>query len=162
MTHAPSFAELSDRDLIAEVHRLAGSERAATAAMVACLAEMDTRRLYLGEGCRSLFAYCTQVLNLSEHAAYARIEAARAARRFSVILERLSGGEITPDRDRTVAAASDRGESLGDSGLGPLQVEACVEELVASLAPKPDAPAMVRKVPEPARRSWQRPVRPTG
>src|SRR5687768_3192273 len=49
MTHAPSFAELSDRDLIAEVQRLAGSERAATAAMVACLAEMDTRRLYLGE-----------------------------------------------------------------------------------------------------------------
>jgi hypothetical protein len=95
MTHSPSFAELSDRDLIAEVQRLVGSERAATAALVACLAEMGTRRLYLGEGCRSLFAYCTQVLHLSEHAAYARIEAARAVRRFPVILERLSCGELT-------------------------------------------------------------------
>jgi hypothetical protein len=42
--------------------------------------ELDTRRLYLGEGCSSLFTYCTQVLHLSEHAAYNRIETARAAR----------------------------------------------------------------------------------
>ena len=95
MTHATSFVELSDRDRIAEVQRLAGSERAASAALVACLAEMDARRLYLGEGCRSLFAYCTQVLHLSEHAAYARIETARAVRRFPVILERLITGELT-------------------------------------------------------------------
>jgi hypothetical protein len=50
------------------------------------LAELDARRLYLGEGCSSLFSYCTQVLHLSEHAAYHRIEAARAARQFPVVL----------------------------------------------------------------------------
>jgi len=33
-------------------------------------------------------AYCTQVLRLSERAAYHRIEAARAARQYPVILER--------------------------------------------------------------------------
>jgi hypothetical protein len=37
-----------------------------------------------------MFAFCTRALHLSEHAAYARIEAARASRRFSGILERLS------------------------------------------------------------------------
>jgi hypothetical protein len=46
-------------------------------------------------GCSSLFPYCTQVLHLSEHAAYLRIEAARAARKYPVLLERLDAGEIT-------------------------------------------------------------------
>ena len=89
------FGGLSDRDLISEVKRLAPTERNATAALVASLAEMDARRLYLGDGCSSVFTYCTGVLHLSEHAAYGRIEAARAARRFPVVLERLESGELT-------------------------------------------------------------------
>ena len=63
--------------------------------LIAALAEMDARRLYLGEGCSSLFTYCTQVLHFSGHAAYGRIEAARAARRFPEILDRLADGSLT-------------------------------------------------------------------
>jgi hypothetical protein len=150
MTHSSSFTELSDRDLIAEVQRLAGTERAATAAMVACLAEMDTRRLYLGEGCRSLFAYCTQVLHLSEHAAYARIEAARAARRFPVILQRLGSGEITLTAIGLLRAHLTEVNHLEILDAARFKLKRDVEELVASLAPKADAPAMVRRLPEPA------------
>lgn len=150
MTYSPSFAELSDRDLIAEVQRLAGSERAATAAIVACLAEMDTRRLYLGEGCRSLFAYCTQVLHLSEHAAYARIEAARAVRRFPVILERLRAGEITLTAIGLLRPHLTEANHLEVLDAARFKLKRDVEELVASLAPKLDAPTMVRKLPEPA------------
>lgn len=84
-----------DADLLRAVGRLAGCERAATVSPIASLAELDARRLYLGAGCSSLFTYCTQVLHLSEHAAYGRIEAARAARRFPVILEWLADGAIT-------------------------------------------------------------------
>jgi len=76
----------SNGELIARVKDAAANERAATADLVALLAEFDERRLYLGEGCASLFTYCTQVLKLSEHAAYGRIAAARASRvgrRFS-------------------------------------------------------------------------------
>lgn len=80
-----SLHALSDDDLLAEVTRLASRERRATAELVASLAELDARRRYLGEGCSSLFTYCTQVLHLSEHAAYGRIQAARAARRFPAI-----------------------------------------------------------------------------
>ena len=70
-------------------------EREATARLIALLAEVDERRLYLGEGCSSLFTYCTQALHLSEHAAYGRIEAARAARRFPVVLDLLSEASLT-------------------------------------------------------------------
>src|SRR5690554_4855471 len=93
MLSAP--ARLSDTELLAAVAQLAARERDATVALVAHLAELDARRLYLAEGYPSLFAYCTQALHLSEHAAYGRIEAARAARRFPVLLEHLADGSIT-------------------------------------------------------------------
>src|SRR6188474_3561263 len=86
--------DLPDDQLLAEVQRLAGREREATARLVAAVAELDARRLYLGQGCSSMFTYCTQVLHFAEHAAYNRIEAARAARRFPVILALLADGSI--------------------------------------------------------------------
>jgi hypothetical protein len=90
-----AFRNLSDLDLLSTVKTLATDERHATARLIAALAELDARRLYLGEGCASLFAYCTQVLRLSEHAAYGRIEAARAARRFPSVLSLLADGSVT-------------------------------------------------------------------
>jgi hypothetical protein len=102
----PSPASFSDIDLLAEIKRLARDEREATARLVAFLGELDARRLYPGEGCSSVFAYCTQVLHLSEHAAYGRIEAARAGRRFPIILERLGA----PDRGIPAGAAPHRTE----------------------------------------------------
>jgi hypothetical protein len=90
-----SLAYLSDQELLAQVTRLAAEERQATALLIAHLAELDARRLYLAEGYSSLFTYCTQALHLSEHAAYGRIEAARAARKFPVLLELLSEGSVT-------------------------------------------------------------------
>jgi hypothetical protein len=55
MDSLSSFVELSDRELLAQVKCLAERERHATALLVASLAEVDARRLYLGEGCSSLF-----------------------------------------------------------------------------------------------------------
>lgn len=54
-TIAISITDLSDSDLIAEVKRLAEGERHATVRLIASLMELDTRRLYLAEGCASLF-----------------------------------------------------------------------------------------------------------
>src|SRR5215203_4427664 len=94
-TNPRSLASLTDEELLLNVKALASRERDATVQLIASLAELDARRLYLGEGYRSLFTYCTQCLHLSEHAAYGRIEAARAARSWPVILELLSDGSIT-------------------------------------------------------------------
>jgi 5-methylcytosine-specific restriction endonuclease McrA len=85
-----STSSLSDDQLLASVKSLACAERKATAELIAALAEVDRRKLYLGEGFASLFNYCTQVLHLSEHAAYGRIEAVRAVHRFPVVLEHLA------------------------------------------------------------------------
>lgn len=65
-----SLTDLSDSELLARLQRLAQTERRVTSALVSHLAEIDRRKLYLREGCSSLFVYCMRVLHLSEHAAY--------------------------------------------------------------------------------------------
>ena len=102
-SEALEFTSLSDDQLLTETKRLVACERRATAALLRSLMEVDSRRLYLREGCSSLFTYCTQVLHLSEGAAYNRIEAARAARRFPSVLTALEDGSLTLASARLLA-----------------------------------------------------------
>ena len=144
LIHTP--VQLSDRDLLDATNRAAADERRATVELVALLAELDARRLYLGEGCSSLFTYCTQVLHLSEHAAYHRIEAARAVRQFPVILEELEKGAVTLT---TVAllrphlTRENHARLLEDARH---KTKREVEYQIACLAPKPDEKPVLRKV----------------
>ncbi len=142
-----AVAQLSNPELVARVTQLAQREREATAALIAHLAELDARRLYLAEGCSSLFTYCTQVLHLSEHAAYGRIEAARAVRRFPVLLERLAEGSVTLTTVGLLAAplTPENHRDLLDTARH--QSKRQVEELVARLRPQPPVPASVRRLP---------------
>jgi hypothetical protein len=86
------------------------------------------------------------VLHLSEHAAYGRIEAARAARKFPALLEAIATGalhltavtlvapHLTPDNvDRVIASARHKPKRE-------------VEELVATLRPQPPVSSSVRKL----------------
>ncbi len=144
-----SVIHLSDEELVARVKHLAAREREATCALIAHLAELDERRLYLAEGCASLFRYCTQVLHLSEHAAYGRIEAARAARRFPVILERLEDGSVSLTTIGLLAAhlSAENHRDLLDAARHKSKRQ--VEELVVRLRPLPPVPASVRRLPGP-------------
>src|SRR5437667_12229296 len=137
-TKLPS--RLSNEELLAEVTRLAGCEREATAALIAHLAEFDARRLYLGLGFSSLFAYCTEALRLSEHEAFNRIEAARAARKFPVILGLLSAGSVNLTAVRLLAPHLTPENCERTLAAAPAKTKREVEELVARLTPKPDVP----------------------
>ena len=131
--HHASFAHFSDDAVVARVADLARCERVATVDLIAALAELDARRLYLGAGCSSLFTYCTQVLHLSEHAAYGRIEAARRSQ--------VSGPARNARRRRSHA----------HRGRAPQhKTRREVEEIVAVLRPLPDARPLVRKLPAPS------------
>jgi hypothetical protein len=139
---------LSDHDLLARLGVLAGKEREATAELVAHLAALEARpALYAAQGYGSLFSYCTDSLRLSEDPTCNRIKAARACRQFPVILDRLVAGtlslttirmlcpHLTPENHEAVLARAD-GRSRRD-----------LEALVAELAPRPDVPSTVRKLP---------------
>ncbi|MCC7142592.1 MAG: HNH endonuclease [Candidatus Eisenbacteria bacterium] len=85
---------LADHDLIRAVIVLAGRARDVTAELLVHLGELDARRLYIAAGCASTFAYCVEVLRMSEPAAYHRITAARAARKFPALVRHLRSGEL--------------------------------------------------------------------
>ena len=145
-----SLRRLSDGELVARLKSLAAGERDATAFLVAHLAELDTRDVHLRAGYGSLFAYCRDALALSEHEAYHRIEAARAVRRFPVILEMLAAGSVNLTTVRLLVShltvANHRAVLESVRGKG----KSDVEEIVARLSPRPDVPPSLRKLPTPA------------
>ena len=118
-----------------------------TADLLRCLIEVDTRRLYLREGCASLFTYCTQVLHLAEGAAYNRIEASRAARRFPTVLERIADGSLTLTSARLLAPhlTAENYDALLEAARHKAKRD--IELLVATLHPQPPVRAVLRKVP---------------
>src|SRR2546427_4050416 len=89
-----SLSHVSDQALGRDLATLVARERAATADVVAHIAEFDARKLYLPAAYPSMFAYCVQELRLSEDAAYNRIRAARLARQFPGIFEAVADGRL--------------------------------------------------------------------
>ena len=146
-----SPTELSDRELLEAIVRTAQEERRTTVELLTLLAELDARRLYLGEGCSSLFAYCTQVLHLSEHAAYHRIEGARAARQFPVLLDLLADGALTLTTVALLRPHLTPENHLRLLDAARHKTKRAVEHQMACLAPQPDARTLLRRISVPSR-----------
>ncbi len=140
-------SSLSDAALLVETARAAGAERRATASLVGLLAEVDARRLYLGQGYSSLFVWCTAALHLSEPAAYRRIAAARAARRCPRIFALLADGDLTLTAIALLAAhlTDENHEALLEAARHASKRD--VERLVAALVPQPAIPSTLRRLP---------------
>jgi hypothetical protein len=146
-----SLRRLSDTELVARTRDLAARERGEAVQVVAHLAELDTRDVHLRAGHGSLFGYCRDALAFSEQEAYNRVAAARAARRFPVVLEMLEAGALNLTTVRLLAPrlTPDNYRAALESARGKSKLQ--VEELAARLWPRPDAPSFVRKLPAPAR-----------
>src|SRR5438105_10760871 len=141
---------LSDEELLTRILALAGTEGEATSELVAHLAALDSRpAAYAAKGYGSLFAYCIEALRLSEDAACNRIEAARACQRFPVILDLLASGSLTLTSVRLLARhlTTENHPAVPARARGRRRRE--IESLVAELAPRPDVPTTVRKLPAP-------------
>jgi hypothetical protein len=148
MRVSPSFKHLSDVQLTHELARLAQHERHATCALIACLEEFDRRRLYLGLGFPSLYAFCKQHLHLSEDAAYKRVEVARASRRCPELLDMINDGRLSLTSACLLAKVAMK-ESL-DLLLPQAAFRSSreVELLIAAHHPQPPVPAVIRKLPD--------------
>src|ERR1051325_5754 len=139
---------LSDPDLLARLAALAGQEREASVELVAPLAELHTRAsLYAAHSHGSLFTYCTEVLRLSEDAACNRISAARACRRFPVILDALASGALSLTSVRMISPHLTQENHEAVIARASSRSRREMEALVAELAPRPDVPSSVRKLP---------------
>jgi len=143
-----SLQSVTDDALLLRLGELTRESRRVEVDLVAHLGEVDARRLYAREASPSMFVYCTEVLHLSEAEAYLRIAAARASRAHPVLLTMLADGRLhlsaiarlaphlTPEnRDHLLGCAAHRSKRE-------------IEALVAVLSPRPDAVALIRKLPE--------------
>jgi hypothetical protein len=148
-THIDDARTLSDDELLARVTSLAARARCATTELIAHLGEVETRGLHLASGYGSMFVYCRDALHLSEHAAYHRVAAARAARRFPVILDRLAEGAVNLTTVRLLSQHLTDANHLEvlDSARGRGKGE--VKRIVARLAPVADVPTLIQKLPAP-------------
>jgi hypothetical protein len=152
---AYALTHLNDAVLLRDLTTLVARDRASTAALLAHLAEVDVRRLYVPAGYPSMFEYCVGELRLSEDAALKRIRAARAARQFPGLFPALADGRLhltaviwiaphlTPENaGELIAAVAHRRKSE-------------IEQLLAHRFPRPlasepvESPTIRQLVPEP-------------
>ena len=136
-----------DAELLRRLADLLRQSRRVEADLVAHIGEVDERRLWAREASPSMFAYCTEVLHLSEAEAYLRIAAARASREHPMLLAMLADGRLHLSGIARLAAhltRENRDAVLAQAAHKPKRQ---IEELVATLSPRPDAPAVIRKLP---------------
>lgn len=125
------------------------NRREATVALIVHLAEFDARRLFAGLGYSSTFRYCMEALRLSEDATFNRIEAARLARRFPVVVDMLASGALSPTTARMLARhlTAENQETLLAAAAGRSKQE--VERMRLDRTPRPDVTASVKRRPDP-------------
>ena len=141
---AYSLSHLSDHALLRDLATLVARDRATTASLLAHIAEVDARRLYLPVAHPSMYSYCVHELRLSEEAAFKRIRAARTARQFPAIFAAVADGRLhlsavvllaphltLENADELIAAACH-------------QSKAGIEQLLAERFPRPDVPAWMQ------------------
>ncbi|MEO8906358.1 MAG: hypothetical protein ABI488_27335 [Polyangiaceae bacterium] len=106
--------------------------------LLAHLAELDERRLYLGLGFPSLFAYCTQTLGMCESSAGRRILAARVCRRFGGSFERVALGELNLSALCALSPHLNAQNAVELAQVCSRRSRRDIEVLLASRFPKPD------------------------
>jgi hypothetical protein len=148
MSLTQTLESLTDDEVLTGLDDLLRQSRRVEAPLVAHLGEVHARHLYGRYAASSMFTYCTTVLHLSEGEAQLRIAVAKATREHPVLLEMLADGRLhlsgiaklapilTPEnRDRLLARAVHKSKRE-------------IEEMAAELAPRPDVPSVIRKLPE--------------
>jgi 5-methylcytosine-specific restriction endonuclease McrA len=139
---------IPDDELLRRLSDLLHRSRRLESELVVHIGEVDGRRLYAREGSPSMFAYCTEILGLSEHEAYLRITVARAAREHPPLLAMLADGSMHLTGIAKLAphlTPANRTTLLERAAHKPKRE---IEELVAEVAPRDDVPALTRKLPE--------------
>ena len=142
-------SKLSAAALLTEFTSTLAHDRGTTVDLLIQMGEIEARKLYVSKACADMYAYCTEVLHMSESTASRRIRTARAARQFPVILPMIAEGKLH------LSAVSLLATHLRPQNVASLLAEAThrskaeVELILARRFPRPDVPESVRPLSEP-------------
>ena len=137
---------MPDSELLATLPALLTRERAVLVEVIACLVEIDRRRLYLEQACASLRSFCIERLGYSEDEASKRVRVVRLARRLPRVLDELQNGGIHLTGLFLLAAylTEENAESLLNEARGASRQQ--IEHLLARRFPRPDVEARIDSI----------------
>jgi 5-methylcytosine-specific restriction endonuclease McrA len=147
-----SRSRLSDGALIQQAHAHLSDHRTSLAALLADLAEIDARRLYVAAGYSSMHAWCMGELRMSDDAVDDRIHAARAAREFPALLPMVADGRLHLSAVLKLAPHLNAANASDLLAAAAGRTKAQVVELLASRYPRTELMSMVIPQPDPAAR----------
>src|SRR5262249_40214129 len=149
-----------DGSLLGALAALVARDRATTAELLAHIAEVDARKLYLPAGYPSMHAYCEQELRLSEDAANKRIRVARKAREVPALFGAIADGRLNLSGVILLAShlTPDNADELIRAAEGKSKAE--IEALIAARQPRSEEIPMVEAFPatETAIEAFETPV----
>ena len=142
-------SRLTDVALLREFADHVAKERGATAVVLADIAEIAARKLYRQAGYPSMFEFLVREMKYSEAAAYKRLRAAVAARRFPEILKAIEGGRL--HLSGVVLLVPLLSEDTADEllAMAAHKTKSQIEQALAQRFPKPDVPTRIRALPSP-------------
>jgi len=144
------LSHLPDHVLLRELVTLASQDCVTTADLLAHIAEVDERGLYLSAGYPSMYKFCVHALHMSEDVAYKRIQAARAAREFPAILPAVAAGRLHLTGVVRIAPHL-RPENAGELLVAAEhKTTAEIELLLAERFPRLDVPTLLSPVGPPS------------
>jgi 5-methylcytosine-specific restriction endonuclease McrA len=141
-----ALSHLADGALLASLDSVLARDRTTTAELLAHLAEIDGRRLYVPMGYPTMYAYCVGRLGFSEDVAFVRIRVARAGRRFHGIFDAIADGRLHLTAVVRLYKYLRSWNALELLRAAEHKTKRQVEELIAQRFPKPDAPTTVQPV----------------
>ena len=147
MVSSYNLSHLDNDTSLRELTRLIDHGRQHEAKILAHIAEVDSRRLYAEAAYSSMFAYCVDALHLSEAASFRRITAARAARRFPVLLEKVASGELHLCAIKLLAPYLTGSNCARLVALATHLSKRKLEAQLAALFPREPVKESVRKLP---------------
>ena len=142
-------SHLSHRALLLDLRTSKGSESRSTAVVLSRIGEVDARELYLQEGYPSMYQFLVHDLNYSEGAAYKRLYAARAARKFPLLYVGVAEGKLH------LSGVVLLSRYLTEANVGDLvhaashKSKAEIEQLIANRFPRRDAPERLQMIAPP-------------
>jgi len=150
-----TLTHLGDDVIVRNLAALVVRDQTSTAMLLAYVAEIDVRKLYVPAGYPSLFAYCTEELHMSEDVACKRIAAARAARNFPALIVAIAEGRLhvsgvtvlaphltTGNVEELIKAATHRKKSEIEEMIARRSAPADIGPSI-----RPRVPARVRRLP---------------
>jgi hypothetical protein len=141
-------SRVTDQELIERLRCLVRADQAHNARLIVHLGEVDARGLYREHAYSSMFLYCVEEFGMSEAEAYLRIHAARLGRQYPLVVQLLAQGSLNLTAIKLLGPhlTADNHVQLLEQASGKRKRE--VELLVATIAPQPDVPNRMRKLPE--------------